>query len=149
MQIEPKKIIQKSNHQVEQIVFMMTGSVEVGFNNLLFLESFNLRIATRDKTPLPSKTILSTRIFRSLAKPGPFTESQQLHQEMNRSHLPGAAKKFHFPVTIPAGGCPIGIFEASFHKKSQFIYRAKKGPDSKNHFLESFFVRLRNWKELI
>jgi len=32
-QIEPKKVIQKQNQQIEEIIFLVNGAFEVGYNH--------------------------------------------------------------------------------------------------------------------
>ena len=144
--LEPKQIpasstMQGINQNVDEIVFLMNGSMSVGYNH----DQFMLRNGVRSIREV-SQNFVERQQKSFQSRPSQFGRVSRMDSEETiKKVLSQSVRKnmqHRFPLKLLPGQI-IGIYEILFIQKSMFSYKSSSG------HLDAFFMRRQNFRRLL
>jgi len=119
----------KQNERVGEIVFLIKGVFEVGYNHEFMVRSRGLSSSQIQQKNKNNTYSLYSRALKSFKK------------SFNLQNNP--YQQFRFPLRLKPGQA-IGFYQTMFEKQFKFIYRAEKEQDC-----HCFFIRKQNYKRVM
>ena len=115
-------VFQRQKESFDEILFPLSGAVEVGYNKEYYLFENGVKSASEMSRSIVRRKTQKNAIFDFSSK------NEALKQE-----------KFVYPLKIYPGQA-IGLFNMLFDKKSLYLYRIHR-----DQTIDSMFIRKSNW----
>ena len=143
-QLCPNTLLYRQYEPVEEIIFLINGKVQIGFNydEFLSFQGFNFCNERKNSKVMKKSTKQQSQLSKMLST------MKQSKKNMDKS-------KYVFPVHLHPGRCILGIYEVSFNEEASYTYKTSKFSNSffksftQQHGFDCFFIRRKNWKDLV
>ena len=125
MKFKKNVLLQGQKESFDQVIFLMEGRIDIGYNCEFFLFENGIKSAKE-----VSRKMIQRKATRKKLSTLLFGNKKEKQQDTQR---------FQFPHSVGPGQA-IGLFELSYERKTQFVYRISRQTNA-----DGYFMRLSNW----